>query len=176
MHQVAVRTSESDINPSRQETESILNHSRQAWEASEPCRQLRETLAMATAPRNITKVVGFACGSLAAQDPQDRQAVRSATQHALLLTIQDILREPGRQAQIPCFVQDPGYTAVDKDVLGTSGITVLDDPMGFVEVDDESVLVSIHPNCPVKEIVHDLAKPALIIWEAAYDHTITPPV
>lgn len=132
---------------------------------------------MNTAPKNITRVIGLACGSFVAQDPQDKQTVRSATQHALLLTLRDILSESGGQkAQIPCFVQDPGYTAVDKAALSESGFTVLDDPMGFVEVDDESVLVSIDSGCPVKEIIYDLAKPALIVWEEAYDHTVKPPL
>lgn len=39
----------------------------------------------------------------------------------------------------------------------------LDDPEGFLEVDEMSVVVSIGANVPVKEIVLENVKPVVII-------------
>ncbi|KAF7546005.1 hypothetical protein G7Z17_g8748 [Cylindrodendrum hubeiense] len=49
-------------------------------------------------------------------------------------------------------------------VLGSHGITVLDGVKGFLEVDDSTVVVTVSPNVPVKQIIADLARPAIIIW------------
>ncbi|KAJ7869313.1 hypothetical protein B0H14DRAFT_3132371, partial [Mycena olivaceomarginata] len=35
-------------------------------------------------------------------------------------------------AVIQCFAQDPIYSDMDKQLLGKHGITVLDDPRGFL--------------------------------------------
>ncbi len=44
-------------------------------------------------------------------------------------------------------------------------IKVLDHPIsGFLEVDEASVVVSIAPNVPVKQIVSDISTPAMILW------------
>jgi hypothetical protein len=49
-------------------------------------------------------------------------------------------------------------------VLNASGINVLDDPEGFLEVDSSTVVVSCGPNAPIREIVSDLARRDILIW------------
>lgn len=155
------------------EAETIFEQSRRAWEASEPCRQLRETLATAIAPRKIAKVVGLACGPIVEKSSKGTWAARFSTQHALLLTLQDVFKGLGGDAQVPCYVQDPAYSYIDKTILAAAGLIVLSDPMGLVEIDDESAVFSINPNIPVKEIVRDFANPALIIWQAGPEEALT---
>lgn len=41
---------------------------------------------------------------------------------------------------------------------------MIEDPRGWLEVDEHSILLSIAPNVPVKEIIADIARPAAIIW------------
>lgn len=65
-------------------------------------------------------------------------------------------------------MQDPAYNEVDKSVLGDRGMEFLDDPDGFLEVDEASIVVSFTADVPVKEIVLENAKPAIIIWDASY--------
>ncbi|KAI1311524.1 hypothetical protein F5Y03DRAFT_391611 [Xylaria venustula] len=58
---------------------------------------------------------------------------------------------------------DPAYTELDRDVLTSYGYTVVEDPQGFLMLDDNSVLVSIGPDVLVKQIVADICRPAIII-------------
>ncbi|KAL2126486.1 hypothetical protein VTI74DRAFT_823 [Chaetomium olivicolor] len=55
------------------------------------------------------------------------------------------------------------YVSVDKQVLSEVGITVLDDPRAWLEVDDGSVVVSIAPDIPVPDIIADIARSAAMI-------------
>jgi hypothetical protein len=92
--------------------------------------------------------------------------MRSAYQHALIITLRDILAErQGHLNDIGCYAQDPDYTDVDRAVLEQSGITILDDPQGFLEVDDSTVVLSFGPNVPVRQVIADIARPAMMIWD-----------
>jgi SRR1 len=109
----------------------------------------------------VDQIVAFACGSLV----RWRDLVPStAVQHALALTVSKALTEKQGTGSVSCFAQDPAYNAIDKSILGELGIEVLDDPDGFIAVDDASIVISIAPDVPVKQIISDLAKPAAIIW------------
>ncbi|KAF9253178.1 hypothetical protein DTO013E5_2463 [Penicillium roqueforti] len=132
---------------------------RRAWETSEAHRTL-EVLLSTTRADKINNIVGIACGSLSRLGRPN-----SAFQHALLLTAKDWLRKkrPGEK-ELSCYVQDPEYTLVDREVLNGVGIQVVDDPDGFLKVDDRSIVLSIAPNIPVKSIIVDIARPAMVIW------------
>ena len=158
-------TKEPVLSPSMrpEELNSHLERSISAWEASETCKHLKSTLRSAKTSNDIHKVIGFACGSVAVYD-QLSSSSTSAFQHALLLTVRDILQEKSGN-RITCYAQDPANTVVDKTALEDLGIQVLDDPCGFLEVDDSSVVCSFAPNVPVKQIVTDLARPAVLIWD-----------
>lgn len=158
-------TKEPVIRPSMgpEELNSHLERCISAWKASETCKHLTTTLRSAKISRDIHKVIGFACGSVAVYD-KSKSSPRSAFQHALLLTVTDILQEKNGNS-IACYAQDPANTAADKAALERLGVQVLDDPCGFLEVDDSAVVCSFAPNVPVKEIVTDLARPAVLIWD-----------
>lgn len=146
--------------------EELNNHFETAiqdWNASEPCKQLKSVLRSAKLPSDIEKIIAFACGSVALYDRGESSA-SSASQHALLLTLRDLIRDQTGK-EIPCYVQDPANTDVDKSGLERLGIQVLDDPCGFLEVDDSSVVCSFAPNVPVKQIVMDIARPAVLVWD-----------
>ncbi|KAK3299602.1 uncharacterized protein B0H64DRAFT_389125 [Chaetomium fimeti] len=73
-----------------------------------------------------------------------------------------------QKTEVKALVQDPGYGDLEKHVLGSMGVQVSDHPIrGFLEVDSETVVVSIAPQIPVKQIITDISSPALIIWDAA---------
>lgn len=80
------------------------------------------------------------------------------------MTVRDILQEKNG-ISITCYAQDPANTAADKAALKCYGVQILDDPCGFLEVDDPTVVCSFAPNVPVKQIVTDLARPAVLIWD-----------
>lgn len=145
-----------------------------AWAAAGCCRQLRANLR-AAAPRMpaVTKIIAFAMGTISRRGHHG--CTRSLRQHALVLTIRSILNEESRGGdsgaaagrELACFAQDPDYSEVDRAVLREHGITVLEDPQAFLDVDEESVVLSFAPNVPVKQIVADIARPAMIVWEPA---------
>jgi hypothetical protein len=118
----------------------------------------------ASAARKIRKIVAFALGSLRYNVVNGSLNVaRPATQHAMVLGIASVLREThGRE--IKCYLQDPIYNSVDKEFLESKGFTILQDPKGFLEVDEETLVVSISPNVPVKQIIADMPWPAAMIW------------
>jgi hypothetical protein len=55
-------------------------------------------------------------------------------------------------------------TSVDREVLTDIGFEMIDDPRGWLEIDERSVVLSVAPNVPVKEIIADTARPAVVIW------------
>ncbi|KAL4945592.1 hypothetical protein BDV06DRAFT_209333 [Aspergillus oleicola] len=66
--------------------------------------------------------------------------------------------------EIKCYAQDPAYTEADTVLLRSLGISTLDDPKGLLEIDDETLVFSVSPNVPVKQIVADVAWPGVMIW------------
>jgi hypothetical protein len=50
-------------------------------------------------------------------------------------------------------------------LLAEVGITVVEDPQCFLEVDDQSVVLSFNAAAPVKQIITDLARPAILVWD-----------
>jgi hypothetical protein len=96
----------------------------------------------------------------------DDHYMRSMAQHILALTIRDVLatRYTTGAHVIKCYAQDPIYTPVDTRVLSEAGFTVVDDPRAFLEVDEASVIIAIDPDIPVRQIIADIARPAIMIW------------
>lgn len=134
-----------------------------AWEDSEECKKLTNALMTNPFPDKVTKIIAFACGSM----PGFRGHEESILQHALILTIKELIQKTNFAAdrEIKCYAQDPAYTEVDRTVLAGAGIQILDDPYGFLEVDDSSVVISFGSNVPVRQIVADIARPAIMIWD-----------
>ncbi|RMZ85263.1 hypothetical protein DV738_g379, partial [Chaetothyriales sp. CBS 135597] len=150
--------------PSAEEVREFFSKTKQAWEASKERRQLESILSAKTPTVHIKKIVAFACGGMNYFD-EAPWAIRSAYQHALILNIRDVLRTRQECDNIECYAQDPEYTEIDKDVLNQSGITVLGDPQGFLEVDDSTLVLSFGPDIPVRQIIADIARPAMMIWD-----------
>ena len=66
---------------------------------------------------------------------------------------------------IRCYAQDPSYLDCDKEFLKTICIDTIEDPKGFLEVDEKTLVVSVSPDVPVKQIVADLQRPAAMLWD-----------
>lgn len=70
-----------------------------------------------------------------------------------LLTIRDFLQTIDN---VECYAQNPAYNERGKELLLSIGIISLDDLRGFVAVDQNTLVFSVSPNAPVKEIVADI--------------------
>ncbi|KAK7014710.1 hypothetical protein R3P38DRAFT_3573570 [Favolaschia claudopus] len=114
----------------------------------------------------IRRIVAFACGtpSFVSEESDPDFALRSVRQHALIIAIKNML-ESREKSRIEVYAQDPAYSEVDKELLNAYGISVIADPRGFLRVTSESIVVSISPNIPIRQIVADISRPAVIIWD-----------
>jgi len=149
---------------SQDEVEEFFTSIKQSWEVSEQRSQLQSIISTKTLS-HVNKIVAFACGGMAFYDKYPTIA-RSAYQHALIVTLREVLSQwqnPGHG--IKCYAQDPGYTSIDKEVLKRSGVIVVDDPQGFLEVDDSTAVLSFGANVPVRQIIADISRPAMMIWD-----------
>ncbi|KAL4865410.1 hypothetical protein BDV12DRAFT_174676 [Aspergillus spectabilis] len=149
---------------SQDEVHRVFTTALQIWEESEVWAQIKATLSSTSAATNIRKIIGLGCGTMSLPDGIPHFSYGPAFQHALLLTTQRLLQEKCDD-EIICGVQDPGYTDRDTPVLRSYGIKILQDPEGFLEIDDSSLVFACAPNVPVKQIVTDIARPAMLIWD-----------
>ncbi|KAF2872988.1 hypothetical protein BDV95DRAFT_568507 [Massariosphaeria phaeospora] len=102
----------------------------------------------------------------------------SVVQHLAALTIAEHLTALYEDASQPLaspitiVAQDPAYSDTDKTVLSLlkPGIAVVDDPAGFLAINEGSLVMSAYPSVPVKQIVADLSAafpakgPAAMLW------------
>lgn len=118
----------------------------------------------------VSQIFAFGCGSMSGEDSDRRR--RSATQHAFMYNLRNCLQDK-LGTSIECVVQDPAYTEVDKKVLEFLRVTVVEDPQGFLGVTDASVVLSFCPNVPVRQIITDIARPAILAWDTVTDEEDT---
>ncbi|KAJ5683141.1 hypothetical protein N7462_006306 [Penicillium macrosclerotiorum] len=145
--------------PDRDMVAKDFREKRLVWEESEACQRLKLILASEVSSHDINKIVGLACGSLALPNNE-----KAAEQTALLCTVREWLKERDQTDGISSYIQDPMNTSVDREVLADIGFEMIDDPRGWLEIDERSVVLSVAPNVPVKEIIADTARPAVVIW------------
>ncbi|KAK3299893.1 uncharacterized protein B0H64DRAFT_2471 [Chaetomium fimeti] len=157
------------------ETLATLQQAQAQWNSGAACRELVATLHSAAEARqaaglaplpHVDKVVAFACNQLSTTE----DAGRVAAEHALVLSLRDFFtthtqrRDPETAGVVRCYAQDPAYQDVDRAVLAEVGVTVLDHPRGFLEVDESAVVFSLAPDVAVRQVVADLARPAVMVW------------
>ncbi|KAI1781540.1 hypothetical protein F4818DRAFT_436731 [Hypoxylon cercidicola] len=118
------------------------------WKASEHYAQLQEVLTNVEIPFPLTKVIAVASGQLVVLSQVNKRRV---LHHSLVSDLRSTL--------------DPAYKQRDKDILRSAEFTVLDDPQAWLELDESSVLVCINADILIADIVADICRPALIIWD-----------
>ena len=153
---------------SLEETEKQFQAARQKWESSKECKQL-ETLLVSKPHLTVNKVVVFTCASMSDHENLGSTDLpwRATYQHALAVTLCKIFNRineiNGVKEPMQCYAQDERYGDADKSVLAQNGITVLEDPAGFLQLDDKTAVVSIAELFPIGEIICDISKPAVLI-------------
>ncbi|KAH1719303.1 hypothetical protein KXX35_006201 [Aspergillus fumigatus] len=163
---VAICYTRNDKKPENplHEVRMAFDNQREVWQTSEACDALQKQLTTLSLSRPITKIVCFGLGTLGRLNT--RSAARSHTQHAAVGTMVQALkaRQDNGTEEIRCFAQDPAYDEVDIALLRSIDITPLDDPKGFLAVDESTLVFCVSPNVPVKQIIADVQWPAAMIW------------
>ena len=153
------------------EIEANFKKARSEWDSSKLCQFLKSKLDLIAAPRT-SNVVAFSCGSMSGWEGVNR---RSAYQHAMILTLRDWVSRRESLPNVDCLAQDPVYQDNDRSVLRKAGINVvesthtLETAKAFLKVEDTSVVVSISAGTPVRGVVMDIAKPAVLVWDGPMD-------
>jgi len=136
------------------------------WLGSEECEEMKRFLDVnADVIPPVTQIVALGCGSLNQLEEED--SWHSARQHSIVWSLFRYFSEVGvKSGESPkCFLQDPAYTDVDKWILKKDGIEVLDDPYGFIKIHEKTLVFSVNADFPAKEIVSDIAKPVIMLWD-----------
>jgi hypothetical protein len=142
------------------------------WKKTRQCENLISVLH-ATNLSSVKQIVAFACGSIVNTSKQEQMARRTIYQHGLLLTIRNVLNEnqsPQNTLGVPIWVQDPAYCAIDTSILAEHGVSTLDDPDGFLKVDDSTMVLSFAPDAPIKQIITEISRPVAMIWNSVTEH------
>ncbi|KAI1099979.1 hypothetical protein F4804DRAFT_63576 [Jackrogersella minutella] len=148
------------------------------WIHSQTFHWLKQSLSKWKGPRKIKKLVCFGLGNLAPRSRSDcrtlydpEETLQSQkdylTQHAAALTIAEVFRSTTAD-DVEVFAQDPSYSQTSKAFLEDTGVIVVGEhgAGGFNEIDDDSAVFFRYPTAPVKQIIADIARPAIIIGNA----------
>lgn len=85
-------------------------------------------------------------------------------QHSIALTLANVCNKTARNT-IRLLAQDPDYTVQSRRILAENGFEIVGQfgAGGFSEIDGESIVFSPFASAPVKQILADTARPALVI-------------
>ncbi|KAM7207200.1 hypothetical protein V8F20_002466 [Naviculisporaceae sp. PSN 640] len=158
------------------EVASLFVSMRNFWESSRACTNLRRLIKKTPMPR-VSKIVAFACGAIvdSPRAQMDEMTVfRRMMQHAFVLTLRECLQRKQQGRPVRLLAQDPGYHDADKQVLRRANIEIVDDPDGWLEVDQNTLVFSIRPAVPVRQIIADIAAPAVMIWRKVKPESAVP--
>jgi hypothetical protein len=146
------------INRTLEELKTDYEYWKQAWEESEPCKDLREKIAAGRkGKRAVNNVVLLGLGSLQSSRREGRRA--SATQLAALQTIVQTLAGDLKKV----VAQDPQFTDLDKEFLTSLGYGVAEDPEAFKEIKEGTLVYAIHCYAKVYKAISEAPRPALLI-------------
>ncbi|KAI0538791.1 hypothetical protein GGR58DRAFT_500765 [Xylaria digitata] len=94
----------------------------------------------------------------------ESSAFETNSQHLAAVSIKEYL-ETNLEKKVRLLTQNPAYTQDTMAIIRRQGFEIMGTSQiqGFLEVDENTVVISINPNTCVKEILADLARPAAFI-------------
>ncbi|KAE8372326.1 hypothetical protein BDV26DRAFT_286050 [Aspergillus bertholletiae] len=145
-----------------------LTSSIQIWERSQSFKLLQTIIESRKNLPPVTKIVCLAFGTILPRSI-DHWDHKSEFKYALALSLRDVMNKRQRDTtgEIKCYAQDPAYTEIDKSILENYGITILEDPAAFAQIDESTIVLTFAPGVPVRQLVADIARPAMMIWNTS---------
>jgi hypothetical protein len=117
------------------------------WQNNTGLSQLISALQNFQTKQKIDIVIAFVLESIS-----NIGAERSVDRHQLVLTVFHTLQLQNLPSAY--FAQDPIYNQVDTAVPASKGIKALDNPKGFLKVNESTLVISIASGVPVKPITN----------------------
>ncbi|KAI0407978.1 hypothetical protein F4802DRAFT_552043 [Xylaria palmicola] len=140
---------------------SFLGRIVQDFEASPEAAAMTDLIRTQLKGSAVDKVMGFGLGipSNGCIEPPSQYF-----QHAAAILVARAVREVSSAPKVDIIVQDPGLRAIDRQVLARFDIQVVHGygAVGFTMIDENTIVLSHDPTFPLREIIADLARPALI--------------
>lgn len=146
------------------------------WNNSMIRKDLTKMVKDLLGTKTIKKVICFGLGDFCRTAPEwykrkheswneasdVKEITGSIIQHSMARTIAQTCQVNGIVPSL--LTQDPNYTGVAAKILTERGFKVVGPhgAGGFAEVDEDSIVISAFPAAPVKQIIADLTRPALI--------------
>ncbi|KAI0449172.1 hypothetical protein F5B21DRAFT_520590 [Xylaria acuta] len=148
-----------------EETRATLAEVTRAFEASAEATAITDLIRTHLKGRAVNKVIAFGLGRIANVRPGPPQTFY---EHAAAKVVWKAVQEVSSAPKVAVLVQEPLYTDVCKKVLRESGFEIIEGfgAKGFSLVGDDTVVLGHHPSFPLREIIADLARPALISMRA----------
>ncbi|KAI0102416.1 hypothetical protein GGR51DRAFT_574099 [Nemania sp. FL0031] len=144
------------------------------FEASEEAAALANMVKTNLKGCSVDKVIGFGMGLIGYARPS-LSSLHPFYEYAAARVLAKAAQEVSSAPSVAVLVQDPFYTNVCKQVLEEFDIEVIDcfGAKGFALMDRNSIVVAHFPTFPFRELVADLARPALISMRA--QEKVSPP-
>ena len=139
------------------------------WKASQTRRRL-ETMLKSAFDRGVVpplhKIMGIGLSSFIRGGHFNE---RSACQHSMMSTLRDFFAGGEGRGGPLCLIQDPLYEKSDQIIFGKMRLRVVRGPQCFLEMDYQSIVVldSSSSGIPIQDIIVDIARPAMMIWDDA---------
>jgi hypothetical protein len=131
---------------------------RKQWESNDACETLKAQFVPVEGNVGVRNVVCLGLGSFQSSRREGRR-----TSHTQLAALRTILNTFSSTQPLQCTLQDPQFTAVDKDFLVSFGYTVVDDPLVFDHITKNSLVYAIHCYAKIYESVSKCPRPALLV-------------
>ena len=143
----------------------LMRRYQKHWDESGARQILLDRLQNLKHTARITNIVCIALGTLQGEKawgagPREQHIMASF----LAQELTRMYEEQGmpRQEPITIVAQDPAYTALDRQLLSELPVPIktVQDPKGFLVINESSLVFSVRPVVPIKQIIADLASEA----------------
>ncbi|KAI0517283.1 hypothetical protein F5B22DRAFT_654927 [Xylaria bambusicola] len=153
-------------NQTAKETRKAFGDVLEAFEGSQEATAIADLVKTQLNGRHIDKVIAFGLGPIGIVRPHIPRY--SLYEHAAVIILTNALIEVSSSKHVFLAVQDPGYTTVCKQVLGEFGFGIVEGfgAKGFALIDDSTVVITHHPSFPFKQIIADIARPAMLCMKS----------
>ncbi|KAL9633532.1 MAG: hypothetical protein Q9204_003356 [Flavoplaca sp. TL-2023a] len=152
------------IDRSLEEIETGFEEVRKQWNVSKAKLQVQKHMSRIIEDHRhrLERVVSFGTGSFQSVADDSRRA--TSFQVLAMLTMLESINEGRPQEELArCFSQDPAYSDYDKKFLRSIGVEPVEDPQGFLLVNNDSVVCLWRTEDYVGRKVSERPWPAVLI-------------
>ncbi|KAI0547403.1 hypothetical protein F4679DRAFT_597636 [Xylaria curta] len=146
---------------SDQETRALFAEITQSFAASDEATAITSLIHAHLSGCTVNKVIALGLGKIGEVRPGPPQTFY---EHAAALVVRRAVQDVSSAPTVSLLVQDPAYTNVCKQILRESDFDIIEGfgAKGFALIDNNTVVLAHHPAFPLREILADIARPALV--------------